>query len=243
VIANSQWTADHIAQEYRFQPARVAVIPRGVDLQTFDPAGISPQRVSALRKSWNIADDDSVLLLPGRLTRWKGQGVLIEALALLKDTNGLGRAHAILAGDAQGRDAYETELRKEIDDVGLSDRVLIAGHISDMATAYDAADIVLSTSTEPEAFGRVAAEGSAMAKPVIATDHGGARETVLSGVSGILVPPGDARALADAIMRMIAMPAEARVRMGTAGRAHIVRNFSREKMCADTISLYHSLLL
>ena len=242
VIANSQWTADHIAQEYRGGPARLAVVPRGVDLQTFDPAGISPQRVSDLRTSWNIGDGDFAVLLPGRLTRWKGQSVLIEALATLNCAHKLGHIHAILAGDAQGRDAYEAELRKAMADAGLADRIRIAGHISDIAVAYAAADVVLSTSTEPEAFGRVAAEASAMNKPVIATDHGGARETVLADVSGLLVPPGDAGALADTIIRIAAMPPETREQMGAAGRAHIVRNFSRERMCTDTIALYRSLL-
>jgi glycosyltransferase involved in cell wall biosynthesis len=242
VIANSQWTADHIAQEYRAPPARLAVIPRGVDLQVFDAAGISPQRISDLRNAWNAGDNDFAVLLPGRLTRWKGQSVLIDALALLKSANKLGRIHAILAGDAQGRDAYEAELQKAIADAGLSDRVRIAGHIGDMAAAYAASDVVLSTSTEPEAFGRVAAEASAMAKPVIASDHGGARETVLPGATGLLVPPGDARALADAIIHIAEMPLEARARMGAAGRAHIVGHFSRERMCADTVALYRSLL-
>ncbi len=242
VIANSEWTADHIAREYRNQPARLAVVPRGVDLQTFDPAGISPQRIADLRKSWNMGGEDFVVLLPGRLTRWKGQSVLIEALSILKKESGLGRIHAVLAGDAQGRDAYEAELQKAIADGGLSDRVRIAGHISDIATAYGAADVVLSTSTEPEAFGRVAAEASAMAKPVIASDHGGARETVLPGVTGLLVPPGDASALADAIRNITAMPVNLRDQMGAAGRAQIVRNFSNERMCADTIALYRSLL-
>lgn len=242
VIANSRWTADHIAQEYRWRPTQLAVIPRGVDLQTFDPAGISPQRVSDLRKSWNVGEEDFLVLLPGRLTRWKGQGVLIDALTILKSRNGVGRIHAILAGDAQGRDAYEAELRKAITDAGLSDRVLIAGHVADMATAYGAADVVLSTSTEPEAFGRVAAEAAAMGKPVIASDHGGARETVLSGASGFLVPPGDAAALGDALQRICTMTTEARTQMGALGRAHVVAQFSRERMCADTISLYRDLL-
>jgi glycosyltransferase involved in cell wall biosynthesis len=242
VIANSQWTADHIAQEYRNPPARLAVIPRGVDLQVFDPAGIAPQRISDLRKFWNTGDEDFVVLLPGRLTRWKGQSVLIGALAVLKSQNKLGRVHAILAGDAQGRDAYEAELQKSVADADLSDRIRITGHISDMAAAYAAADVVLSTSTEPEAFGRVAAEASAMGKPVIASDHGGARETVLPDISGLLVRPGDAGALADAILRVTEMPQDTRSHMGMAGRGHIVQNFSRARMCADTIALYRSLL-
>jgi glycosyltransferase involved in cell wall biosynthesis len=243
VIANSQWTADHITSEYSIKPTRLVVIPRGVDIVTFDPARLSQQRVSELRAEWKVAAGDFVVLLPGRLTRWKGQSVLIDAMSRLAKAGQLGSIRAILAGDAQGRDAYEAELRAAIAHAALSDRVRIVGHVSDMVTAYGAAaDVVLSTSTEPEAFGRVAAEASAMMRPVIATDHGGARETVLSGISGFLVAPGDAAALAEALLRIQSMGAEARTQMGAAGRAHIVKNFSREKMCDDTISLYRSLL-
>ncbi len=243
VIANSQWTAAHITREYRRQPKRLAVIPRGVDLSRFDPAGISPSRMSYLRKSWGVGEDDFVALLPGRLTRWKGQGVLIEALAQLRVDKNLSNIRAVLAGDAQGRDAYEAELRKNIEDAGLAGTVLIAGHIEDMATAYAASDVVVSASTDPEAFGRVAAEASAMARPVIAADHGGARETVLANVSGLLVGPGDAPALARAVAHIAAMSPEARLVMGRAGRAHIANNYSRDRMCTETIALYRTLLV
>jgi glycosyltransferase involved in cell wall biosynthesis len=111
-----------------------------------------------------------------------------------------------------------------------------------MASAYAASDVVVSASTDPEAFGRVAAEASAMAKPVVAADHGGARETVLTNVSGFLVPPGDAEAMAVALEKIIATPPHGRINMGMAGRAHIVRNYSRERMCSDTIALYRSLI-
>ncbi|MBS0278332.1 MAG: glycosyltransferase family 4 protein [Proteobacteria bacterium] len=242
VIANSQWTADHIAREYRRKPKRLVVIPRGVDLVTFDPAAIPPDNVAALRAKWGVTENDFVALLPGRLTRWKGQGVLIEAMALLKEKGTLGNARAIFAGDSQGRDDYEKELRAKIEQTGLSEHALIVGHVSDMATAYAASDVVISASTDPEAFGRVAAEGSAMAKPVIASDHGGARETVLTNVSGFLVPPGDARALAAALEKVIVTPPHGRVNMGMAGRAHIIRNYSRERMCSETIALYRSLI-
>jgi glycosyltransferase involved in cell wall biosynthesis len=242
VIANSQWTADHIASEYRFKPRQLAVVPRGVDLSLFDPAGISPERITELRGIWGAGENDFVVLLPGRLTRWKGQSVLIDALARLKQQNRLGEIRAILAGDAQGRDAYETELHRAIESAGLKDRIFIAGHINDMATAYAAADVTVSASTDPEAFGRVTAEASAMGKPVIASDHGGARETVLANVSGLLVKPGDPAALADAIANIAAMSPDARAEMGSAGRAHIARNYSKERMCADTIALYRTLL-
>ncbi len=242
VIANSQWTGDHIGIEYARRPKRLVVIPRGIDLEHFDPAGVAPDRVMQMRRSWDVNESDFVVLLPGRLTRWKGQSVLIDALAILKDAGKLGNIRTILAGDAQGRDVYEAELRKKIEAHGLSGSVFIAGHVSDMQTAYAAADIVVSASTDPEAFGRIAAEASAMAKPVIAADHGGAQETVLNNVSGYLVPPGDAAALARAIEQMRDAAPHTRINMGTAGRAHIGRNYSRERMCSETIALYRSLI-
>ncbi|MGN6515405.1 MAG: glycosyltransferase family 4 protein [Rhizomicrobium sp.] len=241
VIANSQWTADHILREYRNPPKRLVVIPRGTDPARFDPAAMPPERAAQMRKGWGVREEDFVILLPGRLTRWKGQGVLIDALAILKSRDGVGNVRAVLAGDAQGRDDYEKELRAKIEKEGLSANVIIAGHVDDMPTAYAASDVVVSASTDPEAFGRVAAEASAMAKPVIASDHGGARETVLTNVSGFLVPPGDAAAMAQALEKIIATPPHGRVNMGMAGRAHIIRNYSRDRMCEETIALYRSL--
>lgn len=242
VIANSQWTADHILREYRKPPKRLVIIPRGTDPARFDPAAMPPERAAQMRKTWGVAEDDFVVLLPGRLTRWKGQGVLIDALAVLKSRGDIGNVRAILAGDAQGRDDYEKELRAKIEKEGLSANVVIAGHVEDMPTAYAASDVVVSASTDPEAFGRVAAEASAMARPVIASDHGGARETVLTNVSGFLVPPGDAAAMAQALEKIIATPPHGRVNMGMAGRAHIIRNYSRDRMCEETIALYRSLI-
>ena len=238
VIANSQWTADHIAREYAISPNRITVIPRGVDLKQFDPASVAPERIAKLRAQWGVKESDLVILLPGRLTRWKGQMVLIEALAKLNLQN----VRAILAGDTQGRDAYESELRSAIAAAGLNDSVFIAGHVGDMAAAYFAADIVVSASTDPEAFGRIAAEAGAMGRAVIATDHGGARETILPGASGALTAPGDADALARALERMITLGADGRAAMGAAARAHISRNFTRERMCADTLALYRTLI-
>jgi glycosyltransferase involved in cell wall biosynthesis len=242
VIANSQWTAAHVLAEHRIDPAKLIVIPRGVDLGRFDPAGASPDRVAGLRAEWSATDGDTVVLLPGRLTRWKGHLVLIAALAHLAQQNRLANIRAVLVGDAQGRAAYEAELRNAISASGLGGKVRIVGHTGDMPLAYLAADIVVSASIDPEAFGRVAAEGGAMGRPVIATDHGGARETVVDGISGLLTAPGDALALADAIARLAAMDAATLSHMGSAGRAHIVERYSLERMCADTIALYRKLI-
>ncbi|HWA31089.1 MAG TPA: glycosyltransferase, partial [Rhizomicrobium sp.] len=234
--------ADHILREYRKPPKRLVVIPRGTDPEIFDPASIAPDRIAHMRRHWGVAEDDFVALLPGRLTRWKGQGVLIDALAEMKARGDLSTIRAIFAGDAQGRDDYEKELRDRIVSLGLQDNAFIVGHVEDMPVAYAASDVVVSASIEPEAFGRVAAEASSMAKPVIASDHGGARETVLTNVSGILVSPGDVGAMAQALEKIIATPPHGRINMGMAGRAHIIRNYSRESMCRETIALYRSLI-
>ena len=151
-----------------------------------------------------------MVLLPGRLTRWKGQLVFLSALALLKREGRLPKeVRAVIAGDAQGRESYVRELKATIAGEGLEDVVQIANHITDMPAAYLAADIVVSASTDPEAFGRVPPEAAAMGRPVIATDHGGARETVLNRESGLLVEPNSGPAMAGALSGLLARtPAE-----------------------------------
>jgi glycosyltransferase involved in cell wall biosynthesis len=243
VIANSEWTAAHIKAEYDFAPKRLVVIPRGVDLTRFDPDIVTQERVAKLRGEWKAVKEHIVLLLPGRLTRLKGQAIFIAALARLRDSmTGDFGLRAVLAGDAQGRDAYAAELQRSIVANGLQDAIVIAGHVSDMPAACLAADIVISASTQAESFGRVVAEASAMGRAVIATDHGGARETVLPDISGFLVPPGDAEALATALRKLIAMGAEGRAAMGLHGRAYIKRNFTVDRMQQDTLALYREML-
>ncbi|HEX3429768.1 MAG TPA: glycosyltransferase family 4 protein [Rhizomicrobium sp.] len=241
VIANSHWTADHIRTRYALAPKRLVVVHRGVDLDVFDPARVKTEDSDRLRRSWGVRDGETVILLPGRITRWKGQLVFVEALAQLL-RNGAASFRAVLAGDSQGRDSYVAEVKRSIERNRLGSVVTMAGHVTDMAAVYRAADIVVSASTEPEAFGRVAAEASAMERPVIATDHGGSRETILPGISGILVPPGDAKALAAALAQLVQAGPEARSALGVSGRNHILRNFSLARMTTDTLSLYRDLL-
>lgn len=242
VIANSQWTAAHIRAQYRFAPKKLVTIPRGIDLSRFDPANVAEERVEALRREWGGKPGECVVLLPGRLTRWKGQEVLVAAMVQLAKQGAVQGIRAVLAGDAQGRTGYQRDLQAAIAAAELADHFCIAGHVTDMPAAYLAADIVVSASTQEEAFGRVAAEASAMGKAVIATDHGGARETVIPGVTGLLVAPGSAQALAEALSKLTTVGPDERAAMGSRGRTHIARNFTVERMCADTIALYRELL-
>jgi len=242
VIANSEWIAAHIAEVHGIDPARIVTIPRGVDLDAFDPAAVAPDRVEALRKAWGLEGDTRlVLLLPGRLTSWKGQGLALEALGLLAPEERAGLM-LILAGDAQGRDSYVSDLEHQITRLGLTGQARIVPHVTDMPAAYLAAGLVLAPSTRPEAFGRVAAEASAMARPVIVADHGGARETVIEYETGTRAEPGSAPALAGAIRAMLSVGPASRASMGRQGRDHIIRHFSKRGLQAATLSVYKRLL-
>jgi len=184
-----------------------------------------------------------VILLPGRLSRWKGQLVFLRALGLLRRDGKIPpNVRAVIAGDAQGRMSYLREVMDSITRHNLQDVALIADHITDMPAAYLAADIVVSASTDPEAFGRIPPEAAAMGRPVIATDHGGARETVRNQDSGLLVKPNSAHDLADAILDLLSRTPDALDAMGAKGRAHITANYTVERMCLDTLHLYSKVL-
>jgi len=238
VIAISNFIADQLTEVYGATPDRVRVIPRGVDLRIFDPAVVSAERLIALVGAWRVADAERVVLLPGRLTRWKGQHVMIEALARL-ERDGM---RCLLVGDDQGRERYRRALQNAIDRRQVEDTAHIFGHCQDMPAAYMLADVVVSTSVEAEAFGRVITEAQAMGRPVIATDHGAARETVIDGETGWLVPPGDAGALAVAIRAALALDNEARARLASVAIANVRANFSHEKMCQRTLEVYRELI-
>jgi glycosyltransferase involved in cell wall biosynthesis len=196
-----------------------------------------------MRDWWGARDGERVVLLPGRLTRWKGQLVFARAFGQLKREGRLPeRVRAVIAGDAQGRDSYIREIIATIAKEGVGDTVLLATHIGDMPAAYLAAEVVVSASTDPEAFGRVPPEAAAMGRAVIATDHGGARETVLPGESGLLVAPNSASALADALEELLAKTPQQLAAMGAAGRSHIRETYTVERMCGETLALYGALL-
>jgi glycosyltransferase involved in cell wall biosynthesis len=201
-----------------------------------------------LRKAWGVAPHERIVLLAARLTGWKGQKVLIEAAAKLKN-GGMSDVAFVLAGDAQGRDSYVRDLDKLIEANGLKGIVHRVGHCADMPAAFLAASVVTVPSTEPEAFGRSAVEAQAMGAPVVVSDLGAVPETVLTPPdlpaqerTGWRVPAGDAAALAEALTAALAMGASAREAMATRARLHVERHFSLERMVEDTLDVYISLL-
>lgn len=239
VIANSEFTRDHLLAEHGIDPGRVIAIPRGIDLSVFTPQGVSEARIKAVCKRFDIdADDDRpVFLLAGRLSRWKGQALLIEALAQAELD-----AILVLAGDDQGRSAYREKLQRLTAESGLSDSVRLIGHVEDMAAAYLAADFACAPSLEPEAFGRTAVEPQAMGRPVLAAAHGAPCETVADGETGWLVTPGDVEAWAKALQRAASTSRERRESMGAAGRARVAERYSLAAMTDATLAAYARLL-
>jgi glycosyltransferase involved in cell wall biosynthesis len=244
-IANSEFTREHLIREHRVDPDRVATIPRGVDLARFDPTLVSADRLATLRGAWNIGPGEQrlMVLLAGRLTRWKGQGLIIDAVARLKVETGRDDVLLILAGDDQGRTAYADELGKRIDQQGLADSVRIVGHVSDMPAAYLVADLAVAPSfPKPEAFGRTAVEPQAMGRPVLAADHGAVRETVVDGQTGLRVAPGDVGAWAQALTIMLDAGPVRRAAMGAAGLARARALYSLERMTTLTLDVYRRVL-
>ena len=238
VIAISDFVAGHVRETYGVPDDRLVTIHRGIDTVLHDPARVSAERMIQISRAWRLEDDRPVVMLPGRLTRWKGQAVLIEALAIL----GRRDICCVLVGGDQGRTDYRDELERQVRRHKLDRVVRLVGHSGDMAAAYMLADVVVSASTRPEGFGRVAVEAQAMGRPVIATDHGGARETVLREESGWLVPPGDSEALAATLDWALSLSRQERESMAANGRANVERNFTVELMCQRTLAVYQSLL-
>ena len=237
VIAISHFIADLIRARHGVDEARLRVIPRGVDPRRFDPALVSAERLAALRAAWGVAEGQPIIMLPARVTRWKGQMVLVEAMAQLP-----GDALALLVGDAAERPAFQAELQARIAGLGLQDRVRLVGHATDMPAALMLADVVVHASTDAEAFGRTVIEAQAMARPVIASDLGAPRETVAEGITGWRTPPGDAAALAAALSRALAMTDSERAALGARARAAVLSGYTTAAMQAATMATYRELL-
>lgn len=239
VIAISEFIRDYALTNYpSLSDDRVMVIYRGVDTQQFRPGNVPAARIIQLTQAWSLPDGAPVILLPGRLTRLKGQDVLIRALAASTSADSV----LVFVGSDEGRESFKVELRKIATAAGVGDRIRFAGHCRDMQAAYSLASVVVSASTKPEGFGRTAVEGQAMGRPVIVTDHGGARETVRPGETGWRVPPGDHLAMAAAIDDSLALSQAQRDALADRAVAHVISHFSLELMKQRTLGLYHEIL-
>ena len=236
VIANSNFVADHAAATYGVPRERLRVIHRGVDVTRFDPEKVTAERMARLVQEWRLPDGVPVVMLPGRLSRWKGHFVLIEAMKRLNRP----QIHALIVGGGGG--GYRERLDRAIARAGSAVTFRVLDECRDMPAAYMLADVVVSASTEPEGFGRVIVEAQAMGRPVVATSHGGAVETVVPGKTGWLVAPNDADALSGAIASALALDADSRAQLAARAIAHVRANFTTAVMVARTIAVYQELL-
>jgi glycosyltransferase involved in cell wall biosynthesis len=238
VIANSQYTSNHMQAYYKVDREAIRLVPRGVDLSLFDPQQVPDGRLLQLVEAWRLPDDAPVVMLPGRLTRWKGHETLIAAIAAL----GRRDLRCVLVGGDQGRTGYRRDLERRIAKAGLDGIVQLVGPCLDMPAAYKLANVVVSASTKAEAFGRVAVEAQAMGRPVIATDIGASRETVIPGQTGWLVPPGDPQALAEALDTALTLRPSDREAMSLRAMLNVRAHYPRELMCRRTMDIYRELL-
>lgn len=237
VIAISRFIERHVREIHSTPPEKLRLIHRGIDLAAFTPSAEVSARAAALAATWQMQPDVPVIVLPGRLTRWKGQSVFIQALSQLRHLPW----QALIVGSDQGRSHYSAELQEQIRRLNLAERIRLTGDCRDMPACFALADIAVSPATQPEAFGRVIVEAQAMGLPTIISDHGAADETIVPGKTGWAVPPNDPLALAAALAQALRLTPEQRLAFATAARAHVAGRFTVERMCADTLSVYAEL--
>ena len=238
VIAVSHFLADYLEQNYQTNPAIIRVIHRGVSIDKFHPNAVTPDRLVKLSQHMRIPEGSLVVLLPGRLSRIKGHMFLLDAVEALKRRD----VFCLFVGSDIGNEDYRQELETYINAKGLGGQTRIVTDCEDIPAAYMLSTVVVSPSTVPEGFGRVPIEAQAMGRPVIATDHGGTRETILREETGWLVPPTDVMALANALHEAISLDPRQRAMLATNAMAHVARHFTNEQMCQATLDVYAELL-
>ena len=244
-IAGSNFIFNHISEnysEYLNKKKKLRVIFRGINIDFYNQKNISILKQEKMKKDWQLLPNKFTILLPGRLTYWKGQEKLIEALNILIEDYNIDNFQAIILGSDQGRKVYKKKLINLVQRYRLGQKIKFIDHCKEMPLAYSLADLVVSTSTEPEAFGRVAVEAQAMGKPIVASDLGGSKETILKGKSGFLYKHDDARQLAKTLNTVIELDQDSLNSMGNEGRKNITKKFDVEAMCDSTLREYKKLL-
>lgn len=241
VIAGSNFILDHIKSNYETAKS-VSLVRRGIDENYFDPFKVDNSEKEKIRKEMGFSDQNFLVLLPGRLTNWKGQKVFIEAAHFLKMQDKLSNIFFIILGDSQGRNSYEAELHNLILKYKLVDKVRIIKPMKNMRLAYSFVNLVVSASIEPEAFGRVSVEAQAMKKPILASAIGGSVETIIEGESGWLFKNSNVEELAEYIYNISKKEKLEIEKIGLMGRKNVCENFTKTKMCLKTLEIYQSLV-
>ena len=240
VIAVSEFIKNHIKENYpeNYDENKVTVIHRGVDIENFDLKKISQQMRINLVKQWQIPDDKKVIILPGRITSWKGHEFLIDALKMLKRDDYL----CLFVGDVAKKTAYKKKIEQKIISSNLEGMVRFVGSSTNMGAVYSICDLVISASTSPEAFGRIAIEAQAMEKVIIATNIGGSKETIINGETGFLIENRNVKEMCDKIDYVLSMSEDEHQIIGVKARNYVVQHFSNQLMYEKTMEVYQNLL-
>ena len=238
IIAISHHIKKHIIDNYHVNPEKIRLIQRCVDIDKFSPKSVSQERIIRTISDNNLPEDKPIIALIGRITRWKGQHLLVKAMSLISHKE----AYAIIVGSDQGRVRYTEELKELAKKLKVDDRIQFIGESFDIPALLMVSDIILSTAIEPEAFGRAAIEGQAMGKIVLASNIGGSLENLIDGVSGKLFQSGDAKSLAEAIDWALDLPLAERKAMTAAAIKNVNDNFTKQIMCNKTIDVYQEVL-
>ena len=245
IIAGSNFIFSHIKKNYSKYlniKKKFLVIFRGINIDYFDPTTTLDSDESKLIDQWKIKNDKKIILMPGRLTSWKGQEIFIEALNLVNQELGHEAFYAVILGNDQGRDIYSKKIKRLAEQYRLTNQIRFIEHCKNMPLAYKISNLIVSASIEPEAFGRVAVEAQAMEKVIIASNIGGSNETIINNISGFLFESGNAKSLSEKIIEVMKLDETTLKSMGNEGRKNIIKKFNVEKMCFSTYSEYKKLL-
>ena len=245
LIAGSNFIFSHISENYQKflnSKKKFLVIFRGINTEYFDSDIIKKKDIDKLKATWKIEDNKKIILLPGRLTAWKGQEMFIEAINLFKQSNPELDFVAVILGDDQGRTVFRKKLERLVEQYNLTQNIKFVDNCNVMPVAYYISDVIVSSSIEPEAFGRVSVEAQAMKKPIIASNIGGSKETVIDNKTGLLFESGNPKSLCDKLNEIIKLDTLTLDLMGREGRKNVINRFNIEKMCLNTYSEYKKLV-
>ncbi len=245
IIAGSNFIFTHIQQNYYTylkKNKKFLVIFRGINLDFFNPKKIKQEDQDKLKKKWNLDKENKIILLPGRLTIWKGHEMFIEAIYKLRNTKPDLKFKAIILGSDQGRDIYKKKLTRLVEQYRLQNDIYFIDNFELMPIAYKISTIVVSSSIEPESFGRVSVEAQAMEKPIVASNIGGSKETIIDNRTGFLYEAGNSDQLSEKINEILDLSEVTRNGIGSEGRKNVIKKFDVEKMCFSTYSEYKKIL-
>ena len=244
IIAGSNFIFSHIQENYTkyLKDQKFLVIFRGINTEYFNPKKIKESDKILLKKNWKIEDKKKVILLPGRLTYWKGQELFIESLSILKKKLPALDFVAVILGSDQGRKIYKKKLVRLVEQHRLNNSVIFVDHLELMPIAYEISDLIVSSSVEPEAFGRVSVEAQSMEKPIIASNIGGSNETIINDKTGFLFEAGNPNKLGEKLVEVLNLSEVTLNGIGAEGRKNVIIKFNVEKMCNSTYSEYKKLI-